>query len=217
MSRIVTEASAARVARRWRLAFCAGALVCLALIVIPFTLPTPVDVLWVALGVLAVVVVMVCLPYVVAPLAIIPTRTARQDGNDLVVHTLFGVRRVDLTKVDRVWARKVSGRDGDTVVVGLSGAGIPRVWLTWQTMYLVSDPDRLAVPVRAAAARREVVVSARGRAVLGLTNAPEGSEAVMLWARSAFLFVAYLGATVALALGYAVLLVGQTWGMPWAS
>ena len=216
-ARTVTQASAALVARRWRFAFLAGALVCVALIIIPFTLPTPVDVGWVVAGGIAVMFIMFSLPWVLAPLTIVPTRTTWQDGDDLVVHTLFGVRRVDLSKIDHVWARKVWGQEIDTVVVGVSGAGIPRVWLNWQTDYLVSDPHRLADPVRAAAARPEVVVSPRGRAVLRLPDAPTGSELFALRARSALLFIAYFGAIVAIIFGYTLLAIGIPLNIPWGS
>lgn len=63
----------------------------LALIVCPFLgSPTP-DSVWDVAGCVALMVLLLgCLPYWVAPLAVLPTRTVTWDGDSLVVHTLQG-------------------------------------------------------------------------------------------------------------------------------
>jgi hypothetical protein len=207
----VTEQSAVSEANGWRKAFRAGAIVCAVLIVIPFLVPPPADPVLVFLAVVAILAFMINLPYIIFPLAIIPTRTLWLDGNELVVQTLFGSRHVDLTKVERIWARTVGGGP-DTVVVGMSGADVPRAWVSWQNMYLVTDPNRLSEPVRAAAARPDVHVTPRARRALGLPGAPTGLAAVILWLRGAVLLLSYMGVIAALAIGYGTLLWGPPWG-----
>lgn len=96
------------------------------------------------------------------------------------------------------------------VVVGLSGPDVPRVWLTWQTLYLASSPGWLREQMRSVAQRPEVQVSDRGRTVLALADAATGRATLGIWLRSTALFIACIAVVAGAVLAYVLLLIGRT-------
>ncbi len=146
------------------------------------------------LGLTAALVLTVCLPYLVLPVAL--PFTSRVDGAMLSASTILGRRTLDLTRLRRAGALEIMGRD-PTLVLRLHDAGGGRLYL------MAAPPSALPRTVRAAvrelAHRQPAAVSRRARVHLDLEPHP---------GRGCRLLLAALTTLAAVAWSFAVLVVG---------
>jgi hypothetical protein len=162
-----------------------------AAVLLPYLLPTRFTERLTDLSVGGWVAFAFVVPLLLGPVALHQGASVIQDGDILLVPTTLGPRRLDLTSLTRVWARKIPGKGDFTQLMGTRAKDGTRVWFHWTDGNDTSE--RLAPLLRRAASHPGVIVSERARQALGLPEAPARVRRMALWLRGAVWYVLYIG------------------------